>query len=50
MAYEKQTWQNGDTITAEKLNHMEDGIENSSGYKYIVERDDRVLIQLLFQY
>lgn len=26
MAYEKQTWQNGDTITAEKLNHMEDGI------------------------
>lgn len=26
MAYTKQTWQNGDTITAEKLNHMEDGI------------------------
>lgn len=30
MAYTKQTQQNGDTITAEKLNHMEDGIENSS--------------------
>ena len=28
MAYEKQTWQTGDTITAEKLNHMEDGIKN----------------------
>lgn len=28
MAYSKQTWANGDTITADKLNHMEDGIEN----------------------
>lgn len=26
MAYSKQTWATGDTITAEKLNHMEDGI------------------------
>lgn len=26
MAYDKQTWANGDVITAEKLNHMEDGI------------------------
>lgn len=26
MAYTKQTWTTGDTITAEKLNHMEDGI------------------------
>lgn len=26
MAYTKQTWATGDTITAEKLNHMEDGI------------------------
>ena len=26
MAYEKQTWATGDTITAQKLNHMEDGI------------------------
>lgn len=30
MAYEKQTWECGDTITAEKLNHMEDGIEGAS--------------------
>ena len=29
MSYEKQTWTTGDTITAEKLNHMEDGIENN---------------------
>lgn len=26
MAYTKQTWNTGDVITAEKLNHMEDGI------------------------
>lgn len=26
MSYEKQTWKKGDTITAEKLNHIEGGI------------------------
>ena len=26
MSYTKQTWESGDIITAEKLNHMEDGI------------------------
>ena len=31
MAYEKQTWVNGETITQEKLNHMEDGIANAGG-------------------
>lgn len=31
MAYEKQTWVNGDVITAEKLNHMEDGIAEGGG-------------------
>lgn len=29
MAYEKQTWACGDTITADKMNHMEEGIENA---------------------
>lgn len=29
MAYEKQTWSCGDTITADKLNHIEDGIESA---------------------
>lgn len=29
MAYEKQTWSCGETITADKLNHMEDGIADS---------------------
>lgn len=32
MSYTKQTWATGDTITAEKLNHMEDGIASLSGY------------------
>ena len=32
--YEKQTWVTGETITAEKLNHMEDGI--SSGGVLVV--------------
>lgn len=34
MSYKKHTWQNGEEITASKLNHMEDGIaeaSNSSG-------------------
>lgn len=31
MAYEKQTWQCGDVVTADKLNHIEDGIANSGG-------------------
>lgn len=29
MAYTKQTWSGGDTVTAAKLNHMEDGIANA---------------------
>ncbi len=31
MSYEKQTWATGDTITADKLNHMEDGIATGGG-------------------
>lgn len=31
MAYNKTTWASGDTITAEKLNNIENGIEASSG-------------------
>ena len=28
MAYEKHTWETGETITAEKLNNLEDGVKN----------------------
>ena len=31
MSYDKNTWQTGDVITANKLNHIEDGIENAGG-------------------
>ena len=31
MAYVKNTWTTGDTITADKLNHMEDGIFGADG-------------------
>lgn len=31
MAYNKYTWQNDEIITADKLNHMEDGISDASG-------------------
>ena len=30
MSYTKQTWASGDVVTAEKLNHMEDGIESAA--------------------
>lgn len=30
MSYEKQTWECGEIITAEKLNHIEDGLEEAS--------------------
>lgn len=33
MSYTKQTWTTGETITATKLNHMEDGIE-AAGVEY----------------
>lgn len=40
MAYEKQTWQSGDIITAEKLNHIEDGIkDNGPGYEVDIDSD-----------
>lgn len=29
MTYEKQVWNCGDTITADKMNHIEEGIENA---------------------
>lgn len=37
--YEKQTWVTGETITAEKLNHMEDGISSGEILLVHVRRD-----------
>ena len=44
MSYEKQTWTTGDTITAEKLNHMEDGIESYSNVEVIQVINNSVLL------
>ena len=30
MAYEKHTWETGETITAEKLNNLEDGVQEAA--------------------
>ena len=30
MSYSPTNWQTGDTVTAEKLNHMETGIDNAA--------------------
>lgn len=36
MAYTPNTWATGDTITAAKLNNMEQGIANAGGGAYVV--------------
>lgn len=43
MAYEKTNWQTGDVITAEKLNHMDQGIEDNS--TYIIDLTSRTWVQ-----
>lgn len=40
MAYNKTTWANGDVITAEKLNNIEQGIADSNDVVYINYTDD----------
>lgn len=40
MSYEKNTWQKGDVITANKLNHMEDGIAGGGGVIVHSDSDD----------
>lgn len=39
MSYEKTSWQTGDTVTAEKLNKLEDGVE-AAGILPTVTTDD----------
>lgn len=37
MAYEKHTWETGETITAEKLNNIEDGVYEAQNNVLIVD-------------
>lgn len=36
MSYEKHTWQTGETITAEKLNNLEDGVASNGGDVFFI--------------
>ena len=38
MSYIKQTWVDGDIVTAEKMNHIEDGVEEGTLVVYLVEQ------------
>lgn len=40
MAYDRYTWQTGEVITQEKLNHMEDGIEDAYELPAVTETDN----------
>ena len=40
MGYNKTTWQTGDTVTAEKLNNMENGIENATNKVVVLLVDE----------
>lgn len=40
MAYDKYTWQTGEVITQEKLNHMEQGIEDAYELPAVTETDN----------
>lgn len=39
MSYTKNTWQPGDVITSEKLNHLEGGVEEAAPIIFHVEMD-----------
>lgn len=41
MAYTKNTWNTGDIVSSQKLNHMEDGIANAGAL--VVTENDTVL-------
>lgn len=51
MSYEKQTWESGQTITAEKLNHIEDGIASTGGVLIVheVEENNRSRLDKTWQ-
>lgn len=49
MAYEKTNWQTGDTVTAEKLNHAEQGIADAGQVMVIEINPETVTLQSTWQ-
>ena len=47
MSYEKNTWATGDILTAQKLNHMEDGIEVASAETPLIENREVIIPQTI---
>lgn len=47
MAYTKNTWADGDIVTSEKLNHMEDGIANTGGLVVAIDWDETLQTSIL---
>lgn len=48
MSYTKQTWATGDVITADKMNHMEDGIAEGGGFLAVeMDVDSQSLVAVL---
>lgn len=45
MSYTKYTWVTGEVITADKLNHMEDGIEAAGKVFEIEKEDDEYIVK-----
>ena len=43
MSYTKNTWQTGDIVSSEKLNHMEDGIADAQN-GYTVETAESIML------
>lgn len=51
MSYEKQNWESGQTITAEKLNHIENGIASTGGVLIVheIEENNRFRLDKTWQ-
>lgn len=54
MSYTPTEWKTGDVITAEKLNNMEDGIENAPGvavfeFEVITDNDNQLVTDVTVQ-
>lgn len=47
MSYTKNTWNTGDTVTAEKLNNLENGVVNAGALKVVISYDETTSVETL---